>query len=1507
MANILASSVPVGLPPAVLKDISFETKKIQFSLNTYGIINEPFTFAETTLTKISGTSELDDPNVINNDEYSGNFYSTGETNGWVNIRGYEIIVFYNFTSLVLGDVFEITWKLSNWVEGDGRPIIYGSPSPPLRFTVANITLPTPELMFASLATLEFIIRKEYSFVTSARATITTGTSIVNGPTEINSIDNPYSSGNNHIRVGQSNGLPSDIFVNYGFKALFQGDTIVVTCAVSSSPLDGTIVYGPPSSFTYTVLSPGISGGKQLVASDIQNTSISVSMLNNNNTGFGSAEINITERFINGEPETGPGSEVNSTTKDPSGNYIHTFTGLSENNLYLVTSSLRYFTIEERATYSSGRLLLYTSPGSNIPPPTGIPPVPKVSHRLNLTIIIFPGAPLSIQGPISGVVCHICPENTPGETGSTIESNEVLITDSSGNYRLILNNSPFLWYTNCSLYYQYFNLLDSSIVNRVEGENWKRSNCGMIPAPIFLTGNRGNEPPPVNIVSYTDTTLTISAEPDVFAEYVSLVASATISITGTSTTTETVTTKDVSGNYTTTFTGLTNPPYTIDYYLNFTDGARGFDSTPVSYTLPPSAPSRPICYELDYLRFMEFICNSSSALNGPFTGLRLKLTKDGVDTIKTRSGDDLFNSSGNTSVTITDVSINIGDQLQISWALSNTPLGTTPEYGLYSAPLNITVTTVPFGNPFMSLINNTETSITVSLSQRAIYGTYSGASFFIAPGSVADSASIRNIYTNTPQLSTPDASGNYVTTFTGLTENSLYTIFGAFYNVNPTIIRRYDIGSFYTAPGANISGTPPAPTILNMYLSLVTGINISISVPTISEADSADLLVSSVDSSGTIITNFSNGIVSSNVITMDLDLGLELGTQYILLSYRYTNSAIQTADRDSFGPISDAIRVNIISGTPSNEIVTYTTTSLTFSASTVGITGTTTSAIFRLTTGESYSDQTITTKDASGNYVTTFTGLSPATQYNVLHYFTFNNGIGLFSAGQNVNTAPSVPPAPTLVTATTNTLTVSVTTTETVTGVNFSLRPASGGTAITRAGVSSGSNEYTYTFTGLSVFTFYNITCVALSGTSQGATSPVLNTRTLAGPPSTPSAPSLNMNLAAPQSQGSISVMGLVSGIDNPPFTSAQFIIAPANTAVTPIPAVTAKAGILSQDQTYYYCTFTGLEPGSQYLVSWNITNISATSATSPTASIQTAPSPSANLTWPNINVSTDAYGLFVRWGNARTTPTEFISYTITVSDALTGGGIYTASSGTTFATQPFYIAQSDINFIYGAMRLNQRILAATAPVAPSNTYYVTVSVSGTVTGTPITSNPFTTIYRSPYSCFKTGTKILCLTEGLKEEYIPIEEVRKGTIVKTLKQSYVRVNVIGKSIIDNPDNDDRGPNRLFKLTKENYPELTEDLIMTGCHSILVDKLSAEQERIQMRLMGTLYLTTDKYRLLTFVDEKAEPYISPGEHEIWHLALDNDNYVCNYGIYANGLLVETASIKNMKELSKMTLVD
>jgi hypothetical protein len=41
-------------------------------------------------------------------------------------------------------------------------------------------------------------------------------------------------------------------------------------------------------------------------------------------------------------------------------------------------------------------------------------------------------------------------------------------------------------------------------------------------------------------------------------------------------------------------------------------------------------------------------------------------------------------------------------------------------------------------------------------------------------------------------------------------------------------------------------------------------------------------------------------------------------------------------------------------------------------------------------------------------------------------------------------------------------------------------------------------------------------------------------------------------------------------------------------------------------------------------------------------------------------------------------------------------------------------------------------------------------------------------------------------------------------------------------------------------------------------------------------------------------------------IYHIALENDDPYMNYGIYANGLLVESCSKRYLKELSKMRIL-
>lgn len=174
-------------------------------------------------------------------------------------------------------------------------------------------------------------------------------------------------------------------------------------------------------------------------------------------------------------------------------------------------------------------------------------------------------------------------------------------------------------------------------------------------------------------------------------------------------------------------------------------------------------------------------------------------------------------------------------------------------------------------------------------------------------------------------------------------------------------------------------------------------------------------------------------------------------------------------------------------------------------------------------------------------------------------------------------------------------------------------------------------------------------------------------------------------------------------------------------------------------------------------------------------------------------------------------------------------------------------------------------------------------------------------------CFKEDSKILCLNSQMKEEYIPIQNIRKGTLVKTLLNGFVPVDMIGKSVISNPGGESRIKNRLYKCSMDKYPELFEDLYITGCHSILVDSLSDEQQKNTIDDLEKIYITDKKYRLMAFLDDRAIPHNARESFTIWHLALQNDDYYMNYGIFANGLLVESTSKRYMKELSGMELID
>ena len=171
-------------------------------------------------------------------------------------------------------------------------------------------------------------------------------------------------------------------------------------------------------------------------------------------------------------------------------------------------------------------------------------------------------------------------------------------------------------------------------------------------------------------------------------------------------------------------------------------------------------------------------------------------------------------------------------------------------------------------------------------------------------------------------------------------------------------------------------------------------------------------------------------------------------------------------------------------------------------------------------------------------------------------------------------------------------------------------------------------------------------------------------------------------------------------------------------------------------------------------------------------------------------------------------------------------------------------------------------------------------------------------------CFLEGSKILCQVDGVEKD-VPVEELKNGTLVKTRLNGYKAVVLIGKGSIQNPGNDERTENRLYKCSPSKYPELKDDLYITGCHSILESKITDKQKEDTIKHLGRVFITDKKYRLMACLDDRAEPWNSEGVYSIWHFALENADDGMNYGVYANGLLVETCSIRALKNRSNMTL--
>lgn len=309
--------------------------------------------------------------------------------------------------------------------------------------------------------------------------------------------------------------------------------------------------------------------------------------------------------------------------------------------------------------------------------------------------------------------------------------------------------------------------------------------------------------------------------------------------------------------------------------------------------------------------------------------------------------------------------------------------------------------------------------------------------------------------------------------------------------------------------------------------------------------------------------------------------------------------------------------------------------------------------------------------------------------------------------------------------------------------------------------------------------------------------------------------------------------------------------------------------------------YTSTDSGTTWSNSNNSTNQNWNGITSSADGTKLA----ACCNFQKIYTSTDSG---VTWSNSNNSPSQRWYGIASSSDGThlagvgaVGGDIYISTdSGATWTISSAPSAQ------------DWRAIASNS----DGTKLAAVINGGTIyTGSPPPPPP-------PYPCFKEGS--LILTDA---GYKPVQDLRTGDLVKTILNDFVPINMIGKSVMEHAASDDRVKDQLYKYTQDNYSEIFEPLVLTGCHSILIDDFDNEtQKETVFKVLGDIYVTDRKYRLPACVDPRASVYETPGTYTIYHLALDNDDYYMNYGIYANGLLVESCSKRYLKEHSNMTLI-
>jgi hypothetical protein len=172
------------------------------------------------------------------------------------------------------------------------------------------------------------------------------------------------------------------------------------------------------------------------------------------------------------------------------------------------------------------------------------------------------------------------------------------------------------------------------------------------------------------------------------------------------------------------------------------------------------------------------------------------------------------------------------------------------------------------------------------------------------------------------------------------------------------------------------------------------------------------------------------------------------------------------------------------------------------------------------------------------------------------------------------------------------------------------------------------------------------------------------------------------------------------------------------------------------------------------------------------------------------------------------------------------------------------------------------------------------------------NNP-TFIYRAGASCFHEGTQILCLNNQFEEQWVPVEQLQQGDLVKTYLHGYRKIAFIGKG---HGKNIEKGSLRNLYQHKHVAEGWNKPLQMTGWHAKLVNHEELTQElRDQHRqlLQGVQQEIDNKTLMLAGLSPDFEEMELGKEFMYYNLVVEpnEEDPEQRFGIWANGILCET----------------